>query len=366
MGLSDVGEMCYNQLISTLITHIKPLLKGFPRATGLWSLIFLCGFFGINAAFLSAGNGHFISYYQKPEVLGSGGPSASLEDELGAVVGSSSYLSGYETTAADTAMFNVDASSLFGVGTSLVGTIPVRDGIVKYKVRKGDTLSGIAARFGITMETIKNANAGVKNTISVGQQLTILPVSGVLYHVHEGDSLDSVAARFHVDQELIKKYNPDYLNLLATVNQIIILPYGTDDNVLPPQVLTEAKGLPDLGNYFILPAKGWNWGKLHEYNAVDIANTCGSAVYAAAAGIVIEESSDGSWNNGYGNYVFIEHPNGTKTRYAHTLKNLVKVGDVIKQGEQIALMGNTGNTTGVTGCHVHFEVYGAKNPFAVK
>jgi len=358
--------MCYTDRISTLIVYIKPFLKGFPKATGLWSLFFLFVFLGINIAFLSVGKERFISYYQKPEVLGSGGPSASIEDELGAVIGSSNYTSGYNSVSPESVMFDIDASSVFGVGTSLVGTVPIRDGILKYKIRKGDTLSGVVARFGITTETIKNANPDVGNTIVVGKQLLILPVSGVLYHIHEGDSLESIASQFHIDAELIKKYNPDYLNLIATVNQVLILPYGADTGTLPPQILTKTSGLPDLGNYFILPAKGWNWGKLHEYNAIDIANTCGSPVYASAAGVVIEESSDGSWNNGYGNYVFIEHQNGTKTRYAHSLKNLVRVGDIVKQGQEIAFMGNTGNTMGITGCHIHFEVYGAKNPFAVK
>lgn len=357
--------MCYTHRISTLLIHIKPFFKGFPKATSFWSLVLLLSFFAVSVAFFASAKEEFISYYQKTEVLGSGGPASSIEDELGAVVGSSSYTT-YETISQYATNFDVDASSVFGVGTSLVGAVPVRDGIVKYKVRKGDTLSGIAARFGITMETIRNANPDIGRTIAIGEQLIILPVSGVLYHVHEGDTLDSIASRFHIDPELIKKYNPDYLNLIATTNQTLVLPYGDEGSLPAPQILTEAKGLPDLGNYFILPAKGWNWGKLHEYNAIDIANTCGSPVYAAASGVVIEESSDGSWNNGYGNYVFVEHSNKTKTRYAHTLKNLVKVGDVVRQGEEIALMGSTGNTAGITGCHVHFEVYGAKNPFAVK
>lgn len=360
------ARIWYTCPITTVWAHIEPFFKGFPRATGLWSLAFLCALLAVNGVFLAAGNDRLVSYYQKPDVLGSGGPSASLEDELGALVGSSNYSNGYEAQSAGSPLLSIDSSSVFGVSTSLAGAVPVRDGIVKYKVRKGDTLSGIAARFGITMETIRNANPDVKKTISVGEQLTILPVSGVLYHVREGDSINLVASRFQIDPDLIKKYNSDYLNLFATTNQAIILPYTANTAPVTQQVLAEAKGLPDLGGYFVLPAKGWNWGKLHEYNAVDIANACGSSVYAAAPGVVIEESSNGSWNNGYGNYVFIEHPNGTKTRYAHTLKNLVKVGDVVKQGEEIARMGNTGNTGGATGCHVHFEVYGAKNPFAVK
>ena len=62
----------------------------------------------------------------------------------------------------------------------------------------------------------------------------------------------------------------------------------------------------------------------------------------------------------------IEHPNGTKTRYAHTDENFVRVGDYIAQGKEIATIGSTGNTHGPTGCHLHFEIYGAKNPFVIR
>jgi len=117
---------------------------------------------------------------------------------------------------------------------------------------------------------------------------------------------------------------------------------------------------------FVLPARGWNWGILHDFNAVDIAAACGNSVYAAEEGLVVEVISDNSWNNGYGNYIVIEHPKNIKTRYAHTLKNLVKVGDYVLKGQQIALIGNSGNTHGASGCHLHFEVYGAKNPFAIR
>ncbi len=119
-------------------------------------------------------------------------------------------------------------------------------------------------------------------------------------------------------------------------------------------------------NYFILPSTGLNWGKLHFSNAVDIADLCGRPIKAAAEGLVTEEFGNNRWNNGYGNYVLIEHPNGTKTRYAHTSKNFVHSGDYVAQGQEIALIGNTGNAKGATGCHVHFEVIGAKNPFVLK
>ena len=88
-----------------------------------------------------------------------------------------------------------------------------------------------------------------------------------------------------------------------------------------------------------------------------------TSVYAAAEGLVIEAGNIG-WNNGYGGYIKIKHPNKTYTAYAHLNKILVDEGKYVSQGAKIGLMGNTGNTHGPTGCHLHFEVRGAKNPFA--
>ena len=81
-------------------------------------------------------------------------------------------------------------------------------------------------------------------------------------------------------------------------------------------------------------------------------------MYASSAGTVIQAS----YNGGYGNNVVISHPDGRLTRYAHNSKLLVRVGQTVKQGEAIALSGNTGRSTGP---HVHFEIYingAAANP----
>lgn len=110
---------------------------------------------------------------------------------------------------------------------------------------------------------------------------------------------------------------------------------------------------------FILPVLGINWGKLHPKNAVDIAAGCGSDVFASADGLVID-LKDGGWNNGYGNYIKIEHLNQIKTVYAHLDKINISLGDYVMRGQKIGEVGNTGESTG---CHLHFEVLGAKNPF---
>lgn len=119
-----------------------------------------------------------------------------------------------------------------------------------------------------------------------------------------------------------------------------------------------------VGN-FSIPARGINWGELHPRNAVDIAGHCGAPLYAAFAGEV-REVQRGGWNGGYGTYVDIDHGNGIITRYAHAEKILVVESQMVVAGEMIAVMGQTGDSTG---CHVHFEVRGSsrtRNPFAKK
>lgn len=128
----------------------------------------------------------------------------------------------------------------------------------------------------------------------------------------------------------------------------------------PPVDLANDTGALDSKNYFILPTPGFNWGKIHPRNAVDIANSCGAPAVASAQGLVADLSLD-SWSGGYGHYVVLSHPNGTKTHYAHLDKIFVSLGQYVKQSDLIGTVGRTGDASG---CHVHFEVEGAPNPFA--
>lgn len=132
---------------------------------------------------------------------------------------------------------------------------------------------------------------------------------------------------------------------------------------------------PSLDGYFIFPATGYNQGRLHSYNAVDISrgDDClyeNIPVFAAASGVITETyptQSSARWaNSGYGNNIIILHPNGVSTRYTHLKSILAIAGQYVNQGSIIAFMGGyprqpgSGNSTG---CHLHFEVRGAKNPF---
>jgi len=74
--------------------------------------------------------------------------------------------------------------------------------------------------------------------------------------------------------------------------------------------------------------------------------------------VIIARTS--GWNGGYGNYIVINHGNGTQTLYGHLSSLAVTVGKTVTRGEIIGYMGSTGRSTGA---HLHFEIRGAKNPF---
>jgi murein DD-endopeptidase MepM/ murein hydrolase activator NlpD len=243
--------------------------------------------------------------------------------------------------------------------------------ITTYTVQEGDTLSFIASDFGVSVNTLIWAN-NLKDADSIkpGMELKIPPVSGVIHKVQKGDTLDSLAKKYGVESEEIISFN--FLPKDGTIQegQELIIPGGKLPQLEPPKqkgivkqfvgIAKQFAHLPDLGGFFGWPTTGYNWGRIHGRNGVDIANSCGTPIYAAAEGSVSLVKSSG-WNGGYGKVLKIIHPNGTETLYAHLSSILVAPGQYVAKGQQIANMGTTGRSTG---CHLHFEVHGARNPLA--
>ncbi|MDO8664944.1 MAG: peptidoglycan DD-metalloendopeptidase family protein [Candidatus Liptonbacteria bacterium] len=243
-----------------------------------------------------------------------------------------------------------------------IGPVFSRENLLIYRVQKGDTLSGIAAYFGISLDTIVNANPTIRaRFLQLGDELNILPTSGVVYRTRGGDTLESIADYFNIQPGKLVQFNKPVNFATLGVGIPIVIPGGKAG------LAARANSLPDFSGNFIKPADGFNWKIIHHYNAIDIANSCGVPVVASAEGLIVPDESFGDgrsgWNGGYGQFVLIEHPfgNGVRTRYAHLKKVLVEIGDYVKQGQEIGIMGDSGDATG---CHVHFEVYGAENPFS--
>ena len=240
------------------------------------------------------------------------------------------------------------------------------DQISVYVVREGDTLSEVSKMFGVSANTIRYANDIPKGgSLRVGQQLVILPVSGIQYVIKKGDTINKIAKKYSADAQEIRDFNGVDDSSLQ-IGDTIIIPNGVE---APTPVTAVKKFIANIispntsgvqtDGYFIRPAKGGKTQNIHGHNGIDFSARGGLSVVASASGKVLISLSSG-YNGGYGRYIVIAHSNGTQTLYAHLSANFVSAGDTVEQGQ---LIGNIGNTGLSTGPHLHFEVRGARNPF---
>jgi len=256
------------------------------------------------------------------------------------------------------------------IASTLKTTRP-RTETVYYAVEPGDVIGSIAEKFNINVSTILwENNLTAYSLIRPGDKLTILPANGVTYKVERGDSLDKIANKYGIDKdEMVKLNRLDESKVLA-YGQKLFLPGAKKisttvaKNTVQPAANSSKSGLqvlkdlvtkspdakPAAGSKLNWPTVGYRLTQYFtwKHHGLDIANKVGTPLYAVDDGVV-EYSG---WGTGYGNYVFINHGNGVKTRYAHASKLFVKKGDTVKKGETIAAMGSTGWSTGP---HIHFE-----------
>lgn len=242
--------------------------------------------------------------------------------------------------------------------------------ITEYIVEKGDTLLSLAARFNISAETIRWANNLSGSTIQIGQKLVILPVSGVVHYVKSGDTISEMAKTYQGQTAEIVAFNQLASENDIFIGDLIIIPNGKMPAPVIQQKQTPASTTLVEGQ-FIVPVSSpylvtqWGHGAYDPYYgrpAIDFSHTgnpCGKPVFAAAGGTVQLTGYDRI----AGNYIRILHPNGVVTFYGHLSQIEVKKGNLVNVGQIIGRIGNTGFTIGMTGCHLHFEVRGAKNPF---
>jgi LysM repeat protein len=251
-------------------------------------------------------------------------------------------------------------------GENFQKTEYTNDQISTYVVREGDSLGKIAEMYDVSINTILWANDMNRNSvIRPGQNLVILPMSGVLHTVSSGDTLSIIAKKYSGDIDEIAIFNDLKSTDKLSIGDIIIIPDGQASSSISPSSVNNSSTKIVSNNtsykgYYIKPfASGRKTQGIHGYNAVDYGMPVGTALYASAEGTVIIAKNAG-WNGGYGQYVVIKHPNNTQTLYAHMSRVSVSVGQTVKKGQTIGLSGNTGRSTGP---HLHFEIRGAKNPF---
>jgi murein DD-endopeptidase MepM/ murein hydrolase activator NlpD len=241
-----------------------------------------------------------------------------------------------------------------------------RQDITYYTVKSGDTVLGIADRYGLQPETLMWSNSVIEQNpdrLSIGDELRILPVDGVLHVVQPGETLSDLADEYDVSMDQIAAYTGNGLGSTADtliVGRELVVPGGTREFTTAAiadysggayYVDAPADGPQGSGN-FSWPAAGYvSQGYWGGHPAIDIAGSVGAAVTAADGGYVV--LAGGGWNGGYGNHVIIDHGNGFTTLYAHLNSIFVEPGMTVSKGQEIGTMGNTGNSTGP---HLHLEV----------
>lgn len=272
------------------------------------------------------------------------------------------------------ALSNISGASSVSSSSSS-RSVPERSGIEMYAVVPGDTLSGIAEHFGISVNTLLWANnLTVRSVLKPGQQLSILPVSGALHTVSSGDTLLAISKKYNVDAGTIAAYNKVQTDAPLQIGQQFIIPGGvisaaaprSSSSVAVKDIFTSAptssQGAtkPVDGFSMVWPTdlptivRGLSW--FHTGYDIDCNGhadgTSTNDNYAAADGSIIYAGK----KNGYGNVVEVDHGNGLITRYGHFHTLYVQSGQTVSAGDPLGRCGSTGNSSGT---HLHFEVIDA-------
>jgi murein DD-endopeptidase MepM/ murein hydrolase activator NlpD len=251
-----------------------------------------------------------------------------------------------------------------------------RHGLTTYKVQSGDTLGGIASSFGISPQTILMENKIDEGAaLKLGQELTILPTTGITYTLKNGDTLESILKKYKASEDDFLDANNIESFEDLDVGAVVVIPMSSVTLPAKPKpastfvksdsgkvALRTASAPADLAAGVIsfvwpTPVRTITQGFSSRHTGVDISNSKMEAIYAAADGFV---EISGYQTNGYGNTIVINHGSSYKTRYktryGHASELYVSAGEYVKKGQLIAKQGRTGRVRGATGIHLHFEI----------
>ena len=266
-----------------------------------------------------------------------------------------------------------------------VGDRSTMSDFLVHTVSSGETVSTIAASYGVRTNTVRWANNMAGDNLKIDQRLLIPPVDGVYHQISKKDSIEKIAKSYGVSSENILKQNSLTAASPLTIGDEIFIPGGrplvadvpvgrdTPARVASTgrvnsvtsggAILEGTNDIPIGDKPFIFPTRGKITQSFHAgHYAFDIGNADRPAIWAAGNGTVVKVVSgcaDVSYRcgGGYGNHVIIDHGNGLQTLYAHMTYPSVQVGDRVSQGQVIGKMGRSGNVRGRTGIHLHFEVH---------
>lgn len=339
-GLRQLKEKIskYSRLGALMLGRIlKSGILSYPRMLGFRHLFGLRPFLPIGGTILLLIVFGKISAYAEVSQLRSGILLASAADASRIVSELDTYTPYLEeSTAAVYAHFNSseEVVSAKPVSPSDRAQLPVA--YTTYTIQPGDNISSIADKFNIHVATILEANKLAPEQIEnlkAGQELKIASTD-------TSTSQDwLVALNKKKEQERLER-----TRRLAVASRGVVTRERIPDSVDGDGNASFAFPLA-RGGY-----RGTSRRLTRSHDGVDLLAETGTAVYAAAAGTVIELT--GGWGGGFGRSVLISHGGGLTSRYAHLNSISVGVGQTVGQGEVIGGAGNTGNSTGP---HLHFE-----------
>lgn len=253
-----------------------------------------------------------------------------------------------------------------------------------YKVEEGDTVSTIAARNNIDPAYILANNADLHdgNLLTLGQSIIIPAGNGILHEVRYGETLSDIAARYGVDEAAITDFRANDIasadriaeaQLVFVPNAVVqVAPAAAEapaDASAPEQAAAPedtgggaagapsgiVAGGPNSSAGLIWPVSGpisSYYGAGHPLGIdIDGFNLAGAAVAAATSGTVVFAGGNACCS--YGLYVVVVSPGGIETLYGHLSSISVVQGQEVAQGEALGVIGSTGYSTGR---HLHFEV----------
>ncbi len=229
-------------------------------------------------------------------------------------------------------------------------TVPVNNTplqIRTHTVKENESLASIAKRYGVSIDTICGSNSLKSyDFVPPNTVLKIPNKDGLLYSMREGNNIVSLAEKYRIPVEKILASNNFRNADFVPSGEVVFIPDAK------PQNIFDGFMWPVSGRSVTC---GFGWRKNpfnHEYmefhKGLDI-----SARYEGVRATKYGMVSYAGWMGGYGNAIIIAHPGGWKSLYGHLSRIMVKPGQYVKQGQQIARSGNTGRSTGP---HLHFEL----------
>lgn len=256
-----------------------------------------------------------------------------------------------------------------------------------YQVQDGDTVTSIAAKFGVETQYIEANNAEIQNAdfLTIGQSLIIPAGNGILHEVQYGETLSDIASEYSVTVADITGFAGNNISSPDNIHELQMVyvpgatppappaapvaqsnPTATTDTASPAAAAAPTPAPPvgdgntaSPGGY---PGKGLIWPVYGPISScycpwhplgidIDGYNLAGAPIRAATSGTVTLAGGDACCS--YGLHVIIMSPTGIETLYGHLSSIAVTQGETVSQGQTLGIIGDTGYSTGT---HLHFEV----------